>query len=124
MTLFLTTTLKDMPILQIKMRPRKVNVTSMATKKGGQQHGHLFQCFQALILTPSPFIILFPKVLYFLAISHILETLSYGENYHLFLLIDDYDRSINSGFIPTLQKLRELWELDQGGKHTYGTART
>lgn len=124
MTLFLTTTLKDMPILQIKMRPRKVNVTSMATKKAGQQHGHLFQCFQALILTPFPFIILFPKVLYFLAISHILETLSYGENYYLFLLIDDYDRSINSGFIPTLQKLRELWELDQGGKHTYGTART
>lgn len=69
-----------MLILQMRMSLRNFH----DHKKGEEQHGDLIQAFWTFKFMPFPFNMLLPKVLYFLGISHILGTVSYGDNYSSF----------------------------------------
>lgn len=62
--------------------------------------------------------------LYFLGISHMLETLSYGDNYYYFYLMKDCDNPKTQWYYPHFTEFGELGELDQDTEHTGGTDRT
>lgn len=118
MILLQITTLKDMPLSPMRTWDLQTSIwLPLATKKAAWRthlglsgsQVHYFSIYHATSKSS----------LFSTAISHMLETLSYGNNYYFFYLMEDCDRPKKQWYYPHFTQFGELAELDQGTEHTW-----